>query len=283
MSVKFAKIQPTLFSINYHNKSLANLDKMWHPCFMDKKQAKALKRKINGKKPLNIKKWVFKVLPVISFAVISITIISLLLYVGGIATHEFSVDLGGGRRVDEVFAIEPPMQEQLPPIHELPPLYTPTYTPQPPTYTPIPPYCDYCYCHYGYCYGYCLDCQNNCNHTYTPPCNLPPIPIYLECGITYTTTNTFNSNQLSFVFDTTDRTVFVSLFTGGVIYTANTSFEVIGTNHILVNLELLDELFTLNITLQAGTLSIICSTFIAATGFFNPFNFVLTLFIDWTM
>ena len=224
---------------------------------MTKKEAKALKKKLKSKvkKPLEVKKWLFKALPVVSFAVVAVTIVSLLLAFGANATHEFYVDLGGGGRVDEIFAVEPPQAPPLPPIQELP-----SYTPN---------ICD-------------PDCD--CYLTYYPtyvPCDLKPIPVNLECLIPYVTIGAFFGRELKFTFNTDNRTAEISILKEGSTITASGVFEVIGTSQLLLNITLLENDFTFEIEVVVASILISCTEFLTATGFYNPFSPALVLFANW--
>jgi len=96
---------------------------------MDKKDLKKLKNEINPKW-VKIKKWIVgRALPVAIFAVVSITLISLLIWNGIRPISSPEVDLGGGACVNSV--LNRPPNSNLPPIQSPPPLVPPHPNPTP--------------------------------------------------------------------------------------------------------------------------------------------------------
>ena len=212
---------------------------------------RSLKRKLRKHKFPNLKRWLLKALSVAVFAVISISVIATLLIYGDIATSQFEVVLGGGQRIEEIFADqnnnEPP---SLPPIN------------LPPT----------------------VEKPSQSNPTYVPnysPCNLLPLPTQLLCDVQYSTVNTFDQNSLTVIFSTSNRIALFNIWHGNIKHEFNVLFIVTGTDRLQTTLKSGNYVFMFNIYVSVGSLVIHCKEFLAFAGLYNPFEPSITLFADW--
>ena len=242
---------------------------------MDKKQVVKLEYKLKSKKPSKIKTWVLKALPVAVFIIVCIGVIGALVWYGD-TPRNVVVDLGGGQRVDEVFAGNQNAPPQLPPIHD-----TPTRPPAndyPPiadestTATPSPENSNCPYCSYKPTPDY-------------SPCALPPLPAYLLCSVVYSRILTTNILEFFIEFNTNNRTAILSFLQNGELIELNVEFEVIGLNQLFASLYYNNEYVEFVIEVSFNRVLLRSNRLMQIIGFFNPFNPIdyLVLDADWVI
>ncbi|MCL2375699.1 MAG: hypothetical protein FWC82_04170 [Firmicutes bacterium] len=263
---------------------------------MDKREAKVLKKKLANKKLGKLYAWFFKALPVMIFTVISIGLISFLLWYGEAVTHDFDVDLGGGTRIENLF---PPADTGplLPPILELPPRPGDLATTSPedsdtPTPSPTPESPDYpCGC-------YSIDCT--CPSSDTPieisptppptyvPCDLPPIPANLQHDTRYAAIIAIGVFEFTITFDTQKRNASLTFLRGSILYTLDGTFEAVGTNRLRTTMGYADTnvVFIIEVELESVTIldSPVNRQILDIIGYtnLNPFSPNLVMHADWT-